>query len=1330
MKNDHNKRNFRKTFLSTAVAAVITTSPLVDVQADIYEFTFSNGGIPGACAVGFPTTCPVGEAWFTILDPSGIQLQNTSYPYYGDDTWGYGLRTQIDGSLIMDSTTGVGNASIAPFEFFTKGPAVTSGITMKDVPEGDDPGGNLWLTNMTFAWNSNTILTQVTLDFSGIIAELPTIAVSDVIDATDCGVSGACATPASNLIRKGRYPIGPVPVATSSFNIVGATGVATVLDDLSLGADDAIGGTPNDNGPFSGFNANFDFGTLTLAAYNDTTAPVLTLGSATLNLTQGDAFDENNPGVSVTCADAADGADDLTDSVGTNANISFTVDNGNGGAAVDISTVGSYEVLYTCTDNASARAAITDDPNTPAVGDATVPTDNTSPATTVLTVNVSAAGVPSITITNGTPTAHQACTTYTDAGATYTDPEDGGPFAVTDITDATPIIGGGNEPNEGSYSIVYNAVDTDTNAPAPQTRTVNVTDTTGPVIAITGGAAVTLESTDSAGYVVPAATATDANGDCNAVMGGVATTADTVDFTVPAGLDSLDTTLRYFASDTAGTPNQSQSNQVVTVERSEPVITLIGGRVVLNVGDIYVEQGMDVHDVQDGDLTAVTTSGSTVGTGAGASNLTHNIVIRDASNTVVGSIDSSVDGGRYTISYDVTDSDANTATSVSRNVSIGVFAEGSNFTMLNPEGMSFGGTNDVVFDWDETFNTDETDTDFTKMLISSALPQPFFSFLWTAHHIRVYGPGTYSFDTTCTTTQLEAGTVLCNNPLGVGQVQRDITMTVGAGQVGVHILFDWGKPDGGSPCGVANCDMDIVNVWEQNAIWNDPDGQASPVNNLFQGEAGTPHDVTQPWKLVSTDLNADGINGSPMVDGPFIGFYANFNAGGSPADSDGDEIFDGVDNCPLDYNPGQGDFDDDGVGDVCDMYPFDPTEAIDSDGDGVGNNADAFPFDPTETQDTDGDGVGDNADAFPLDPTEILDTDGDGVGDNADAFPFDPTKTLDTDRDGIDDDSDNCPVTFNSSQLDSDNDGTGNSCDAFPFDSTESLDTDGDGVGDNADEYPLDSNESSDTDGDGVGDNADNCPAISNSSQLDTDNDGTGNSCDVFPFDPTETLDTDGDGVGDNADAFPFDPAEIQDADLDNIGDNTDNCPAVFNPDQIDTDSDSAGDSCDAFMFDPTETLDTDLDNIGDNADNCPAVFNSSQLDFDNDSVGNSCDAFPFDSAETLDSDVDGVGDNADNCPVTSNANQNDSGGVDTNSPDGIGDACQCGDLNGDGKITNTDSRLIRLNSFGWILPAFNPDFCDVNGDAQCTNTDAVLIHRTILGLPPGLRQTCAAAGN
>jgi YVTN family beta-propeller protein len=46
------------------------------------------------------------------------------------------------------------------------------------------------------------------------------------------------------------------------------------------------------------------------------------------------------------------------------------------------------------------------------------------------------------------------------------------------------------------------------------------------------------------------------------------------------------------------------------------------------------------------------------------------------------------------------------------------------------------------------------------------------------------------------------------------------------------------------------------------------------------------------------------------------------------------------------------------------------------------------------TQDTDGDGVPDVSDAFPNDPTEWADSDGDGHGDNSDVFPNDPSKWL------------------------------------------------------------------------------------------------------------------------------------------------------------------------------------------------------------------------------------------------------------------------------------------------------------------------------------------------
>ncbi|MAF93123.1 hypothetical protein CMO85_00485 [Candidatus Woesearchaeota archaeon] len=253
------------------------------------------------------------------------------------------------------------------------------------------------------------------------------------------------------------------------------------------------------------------------------------------------------------------------------------------------------------------------------------------------------------------------------------------------------------------------------------------------------------------------------------------------------------------------------------------------------------------------------------------------------------------------------------------------------------------------------------------------------------------------------------------------------------------------------------------------------------------------------------------------------------------------------------------DSDQDGVNDLTDAFPNDPTQTLDSDEDGYGddpngNQPDAFPNEPTQWADSDGDGYGDNVagenpDLFPNNADQWADADGDGYGDNSngqdgDVFPEEGTQWADTDRDGYGDNPegfkpDSCPTVNAFSSLDrygcpdSDLDGYSNpdenwtidnGADALPSNPTQWLDGDGDGYGDAAD-----------------GQSPDACPwefgtstkAVtpdSNSSKgyttipsfgcLDEDGDGYVDRTEspLMDMDPNEHFDGDGDGVGSNAD--------------------------------------------------------------------------------------------------------------------------------------------------------------------------------------------------------------------
>jgi len=107
-------------------------------------------------------------------------------------------------------------------------------------------------------------------------------------------------------------------------------------------------------------------------------------------------------------------------------------------------------------------------------------------------------------------------------------------------------------------------------------------------------------------------------------------------------------------------------------------------------------------------------------------------------------------------------------------------------------------------------------------------------------------------------------------------------------------------------------------------------------------------------------------------------------------------------------------------------------------------------------------------------------------------------------------------------------------------------------------------------------------------------------------------------------------------------------------------------------------------------------------------------------SPPIADADGDGAPDETDNCPIVANPDQLDRGGIGASSgPDGIGDACQCGDVNGNGRVTASDATIVArslLSPPGATLD--RPELCHVGGSAGCTLADAAIIRRALL-VPP-----------
>lgn len=100
--------------------------------------------------------------------------------------------------------------------------------------------------------------------------------------------------------------------------------------------------------------------------------------------------------------------------------------------------------------------------------------------------------------------------------------------------------------------------------------------------------------------------------------------------------------------------------------------------------------------------------------------------------------------------------------------------------------------------------------------------------------------------------------------------------------------------------------------------------------------------------------------------------------------------------------------------------------------------------------------------------------------------------------------------------------------------------------------------------------------------------------------------------------------------------------------------------------------------------------------------------------------DGDAMNDGLDNCPYLPNADQADVGGLGGAAPDGIGDACQCGDVTDNGRVNGQDANAIQRHGLQ-IAPNVTfrvPEKCDVTGNGLCNGQDASAIQVAALGRP------------
>lgn len=459
------------------------------------------------------------------------------------------------------------------------------------------------------------------------VAPAPNLAA--LVTATDnCGIASITQVPAAGT----NLPLGPTPIQITVTDVGGnavltCAPVVTVVDDTNpvisvcppsqLVAPDANCQFPMPNFiPSGAYSDNCGIASVT----QNPPAGTIVTGTTTVTITVTDT--SSNVATCQTTAIANDSTNPVAVCQPVTVNLSAPTINGQAidGGSTDNCGITTWLIngaathTFLCTDRPVTIATLT-------VLDA-AGNSASCPATVTVVDDVP----PVITLLGLDPVTVECGGVYNDAGASALDNCDG----ALVVNAVNPVFTGA----VGTYIVTYDVMDAAGNPATQVTRTVNVVDTTPPVITLLGANPVTVECSEV--YSDDGATASDI---CDGNLTASINVVNPVNTAVKGTY-----TVTYDVNDGSSNPAAQVTRTVHVVDTRPPVITLLGSSPIdVECGSVYADDGATAADDCDIDLTL-------------------SIITVNPVNTAVL--------GPYTVTYNVSDGSSNPAPQVTREVNV------------------------------------------------------------------------------------------------------------------------------------------------------------------------------------------------------------------------------------------------------------------------------------------------------------------------------------------------------------------------------------------------------------------------------------------------------------------------------------------------------------------------------------------------------------------------------------------------------------------------------------------------------------------------------------